>query len=191
MLLEKLPPYNLEAEQAVLGSMLIDKEAVYVALELLKAEDFYKEAHQLLFGAIVGLESRGEPVDMVTLTEELHRLNEVEKVGGVGYVAEIANIVPTAANVRHYAEIVAEKSILRQLIRVTTNIANRCYEDQEETHDLLDSAERMILEIAEERKFTGLVPLKEVLGDTLEKIEYLAGNKGNITGVPSLPIWIT
>ncbi|HHZ16710.1 MAG TPA: replicative DNA helicase [Clostridia bacterium] len=185
MLLEKLPPYNLEAEQAVLGSMLIDKEAVYVALELLKAEDFYKEAHQLLFGAIVGLESRGEPVDMVTLTEELHRLNEVEKVGGVGYVAEIANIVPTAANVRHYAEIVAEKSILRQLIRVTTNIANRCYEDQEETHDLLDSAERMILEIAEERKFTGLVPLKEVLGDTLEKIEYLAGNKGNITGVPS------
>ncbi len=185
MLLEKLPPYNLEAEQAVLGSMMIDKEAVYIALEMLETEDFYKEAHQLLFATIVSLEAKAEPVDMVTLTEELHRQNSVEKVGGVGYIAEVANVVPTAANVRHYAEIVAEKAILRKLIRVSTNIANRCYEDQEETHDLLDSAERMILEIADNRNFSGLVPLKQVLGETLEKIEFLAGNKGNITGVPS------
>jgi len=185
MLLEKMPPYNLEAEQAVLGSMLIDKEAVYIALEILQPEDFYKEAHQLLFAAIVGLEAKGEPVDMVTLTEELHRLNEVEKVGGVGYVAEVANVVPTAANVRHYAEIVAEKSILRKLIRVSTNIANRCYEDQEDTRELLDNAEKLILEIADERIFSGLVPLKRVLSETLEKIEYMSAHKGNITGIPS------
>jgi replicative DNA helicase len=185
MLLEKLPPYNLEAEQAVLGSMMIDKEAVYIALEVLQPEDFYKEAHQILFTTIVGLEAKGDPVDMVTLTEELHRLNEVEKVGGIGYVAEVANVVPTAANARHYAEIVAEKSILRKLIRVSTNIANRCYEDQEETRELLDNAEKMILEIADERNFSGLVPLKQVLGETLEKIEYMSGNKGNITGIPS------
>lgn len=185
MLLEKLPPYNLEAEQAVLGSMMIDKEAVYIALEILEAEDFYKEAHQLLFTTIVNLEAKAEPVDMVTLTEELHRQNSVEKIGGVGYIAEVANVVPTAANARHYAEIVAEKAILRKLIRVSTNIANRCYEDQEETCDLLDSAEKMILEIADNRNFSGLVPLKKVLSDTLEKIEFMAGNKGNITGIPS------
>jgi replicative DNA helicase len=185
MLLEKMPPYNLEAEQAVLGSMMIDKEAVYIALEILQPEDFYKEAHQILFSTIVGLEAKGEPVDMVTLTEELHRLNEVEKVGGVGYVAEVANVVPTAANARHYAEIVAEKSILRKLIRVSTNIANRCYEDQEDTRELLDNAEKMILEIADERNFSGLVPLKQVLGETLEKIEYMSAHKGNITGIPS------
>jgi replicative DNA helicase len=185
MLLEKLPPYNAEAEQAVLGSMMIDKEAVYIALEILQAEDFYKDANQIIFTTMVNLEAQGEPIDMITLTEELHRQNSMEKVGGVGYIAEVANIVPTAANVRHYAEIVVEKAILRRLIRVSTNIANRCYEDQEDTHDLLDRAEKMILEIAENRSFSGLVPLKQVLGTTLEKIEYLASNKGNITGVPS------
>jgi replicative DNA helicase len=185
MLLEKLPPYNMDAEQAILGSMMIDKEAVYIAIEMLEAEDFYKEANQIIFSTIVALETEGEPVDMVTLTEELHRQNSVEKVGGVGYIAEVANIVPTAANASHYAEIVAEKSLLRKLIRVATNIANRCYEDQEDTHDLLDSAERMILEIAENRNFSGLIPIKQVLSTTLEKIEQLANRKGNITGVPS------
>lgn len=185
MLLEKLPPYNLEAEQAVLGSMMLDKEAVYTALELLEPEDFYKEAHQLIFAAIIHLETQGQPIDMITLTEELHRQNSIEKIGGVGYIAEVANIVPTAANIRHYAEIVEGKTILRKLIRVSTNIANRCYEDEEDTYELLDNAEKLILEIAENRNFSGLIPLKQVLGTTLEKIEYLANNKGNITGVPS------
>lgn len=185
MLLEKLPPYNMEAEQAILGSMMIDKEAVYIALEMLEAEDFYKEANQIIYSLIVSLEAKGEPVDMITLTEELHRRNSVEKVGGVGYIAEVANIVPTAANARHYAEIVAQKALLRKLIRVSTNIANRCYEDQEDSHELLDSAERMILEIAGNRNVSGLLPIKQVLSSALEKIEYLANNKGSITGVPS------
>ena len=122
---------------------------------------------------------------MITLTEELHRQNNMEKIGGVGYIAEVANLVPTAANVRHYAEIVVEKAILRKMIRVSTNIVNRCYEECEDTHDLLDQAEKMILEIAEDRSFSGLIPLKQVLGATLEKIEALAGNKNNLTGVPS------
>ncbi|MDD4047403.1 MAG: replicative DNA helicase [Clostridia bacterium] len=185
VLLEKMPPYNLEAEQAVLGSMMIDKEAVYIALEILQAEDFYKEANQIMYSTIVELEAKGEPVDMITLTEELHRRGSVEKVGGVGYISEIANVVPTAANVQRYAEIVVEKSILRRLIRVSTNIANRCYEDQEDTHELLDKAEKMIFEIAENRNFSGLIPLKQVLSSTLEKIEYLANRKGSVTGVPS------
>lgn len=185
MLLEKLPPYNAEAEQAVLGSMMLDKEAVYIALEILQAEDFYKDANQIMFTTMVNLEAQGEPIDMITLTEELHRQNNMEKIGGVGYIAEVANLVPTAANVRHYAEIVVEKAILRKMIRVSTNIVNRCYEECEDTHDLLDQAEKMILEIAEDRSFSGLIPLKQVLGATLEKIEALAGNKNNLTGVPS------
>jgi replicative DNA helicase len=185
MLLEKLPPYNLEAEQAVLGSMMLDREAVYIAIELLVAEDFYKEAHQIIFSTLLNLEAAGQPIDMITLTEELHKQNSMGKIGGVGYIAEIANIVPTAANVRHYAEIVVEKAILRKLIRVTTNIANRCYEEQEDTHVLLDQAEKMILEIAENRNSLGLTPIKQILSTTLEKIEYLANHKGNITGVPS------
>ena len=185
ILLEKMPPHNLEAEQAVLGSMMIDREAIYTATSILLPEDFYKEAHQIIYQALLDLDLKGEPVDMITLTEELRRKNNLDKVGGIGYIAAIANTVPTAANARYYADIVAEKAILRSLIRSTTNIANRCYEDQEDTYELLDNAEKMVLEIAGKRNTTGLIPLKNVLSDTLEKIEYLAGKKGNITGIPS------
>jgi len=184
-ILERVPPYNLEAEQALLGSMMIDREAVYIAMELVQAEHFYKEAHQVIFTAILSLESRGEPVDMITLTEELRQQNSLEKVGGVSYIAALANAVPTAANARYYASIVEEKAILRSLIRFANSIASRCYEDSEDTHQLLDSAEQAILEIAGHRNTGGLLPIKQVLGETLEKIEYLANKKGSITGVPS------
>ncbi|MCR4440613.1 MAG: replicative DNA helicase [Peptococcaceae bacterium] len=184
-MLEKIPPHNLEAEQAVLGSMMIDKEAVYTAVGILVPEDFYKESHQIIYSSLLSLESKGEPIDMITLTEELRQQNNLEKVGGVGYIATIANAVPTAANVRHYATIVAEKAVLRKLIRFSTNIANRCFEDQEDTFELLDDAERKILEIATKRSSDDLVPLKKVLSDTLEKIEMLASQKGSVTGVPS------
>jgi len=185
VLLEKIIPHNLEAEQAVLGSMMIDKEAQYTAVEILQAEDFYKDSHQVIFKSLLSLDAKGEPADMITLTEELRQQNNLEKSGGVGYIAAIANTVPTAANVRHYANIVAEKAVLRSLIKSSTNIANRCYEDQEDTYELLDSAEKMILEIADRRNTNGLVPLKDALSDTLEKIEYLANKKGSVTGVPS------
>ncbi len=185
VLLEKIIPHNIEAEQAVLGSMMIDKEAQYTVVEILAAEDFYKESHQVIYKSLISLDVKGEPVDMITLTEELRQQNNLERAGGVGYIATIANTVPTAANVRHYANIVVEKSILRGLIRSATSIANRCYEDQEDTYELLDNAEKMILEIAGKRNTNGLVPLKQALNDTLEKIEYLANKKGSVTGVPS------
>lgn len=183
--IERVPPYNLEAEQALLGSMMLDLEAVNIASEILQPEDFYRESHRVIFLALLDLEVRGEPIDMITLTEELRQQNNLEKVGGVSYVATLANIVPSAANARYYANIIEEKAILRRLIQFANNIASRCYEDSEETHELLDSAERAILEIAGNRSTGGLVPVKEVIGDTLEKIEYLAGKKGSITGVPS------
>ncbi|MFY9175109.1 MAG: replicative DNA helicase [Peptococcia bacterium] len=184
-MIERVPPYNLEAEQALLGSMMLDLEAVNIASEILQPEDFYRESHRVIFLALLDLEVRGEPIDMITLTEELRQQNNLEKVGGVSYVATLANIVPSAANARYYANIIEEKAILRRLIQFANNIASRCYEDSEETHELLDSAERAILEIAGNRSTGGLVPVKEVIGDTLEKIEYLAGKKGRITGVPS------
>jgi len=184
-MMEKIPPHNLEAEQAVLGSMMIDKEAVYTVLGILSPEDFYKESHQIIYNSLLSLEAKGEPIDMITLTEELRQDNNLEKVGGVGYIATIANAVPTAANVGHYASIVYEKAVLRKLIRVSTNIANRCFEDREDTFELLDDAERKILEIATKRSSDDLVPLKRVLSDTLEKIEMLASQKGSVTGVPS------
>jgi replicative DNA helicase len=185
ILLEKLPPHNIEAEQAVLGSMMIDRETVYSVLEILQPDDFYKEANQIIFKALLSLEQKREPIDMITVTEELRQLGSLERVGGVGYIAFVANAVPTAANARHYAEIVKEKSILRKLIRTATTIANRGYEDQEDAYELLDNAERMIMEIAGQRNSSGLVPIKEVLSETLEKIEYLANKKGTITGVPA------
>lgn len=185
ILLEKIPPHNIEAEQAVLGAMMMDRDAVYTAMEKLVAEDFYKEAHRIVFGVILDLEKKGEPVDMIVLTEELRRQNVLERIGGIGYVAALGNFVPTAANVAHYANIVEEKSILRRLIRVSTQIASRCYEDQEETMLLLDSAEKLIMEIAMDKNSEGLVPIRKVLGDTLERLEFLSANKGQVTGVPS------
>lgn len=185
ILLEKIPPHNLEAEQAVLGSMMIDKEAIYAAMENLVPEDFYKEAHQIIYSTLQMLEAKGEPIDMIVLTEELRRQNNLDRIGGIGYIATLANTVPTAANIRHYADIVEEKAILRKLIRFTTQIASRCYEDQEETMELLDNAEKMILEIASNRNSDGLVSIKTVLSNTLEKIEHMSNNRGNITGVPS------
>lgn len=185
ILLEKIPPHNLEAEQAVLGAMMIDKEAIYAAMENLVPEDFYKEAHQIIYSVLQTLEAKGEPVDMIVLTEELRRQNNLERIGGIGYIATLANTVPTAANIRHYAGIVEEKAILRKLIRYSTQIASRCYEDQEDTMELLDNAEKMILEIASNRNSDGLVSIKTVLSHTLEKIEQMSNNKGNVTGVPS------
>lgn len=185
ILLEKIPPHNLEAEQAVLGSMMIDKEAIYAAMENLVPEDFYKEAHQIIYSTLQMLEAKAEPIDMIVLTEELRRQNNLDRIGGIGYIATLANTVPTAANIRHYADIVEEKAVLRKLIRFTTQIASRCYEDQEETMELLDNAEKMILEIASNRNSDGLVSIKTVLSNTLEKIEHMSNNRGNITGVPS------
>lgn len=185
VMLDKIPPYNIEAELAVLGAMILDREAIYTAIETILPEYFYKDANQILFRTIISLDAKNEPVDMITLTEELREQNSLEKVGGVSYVAAVANSVPTAANVGHYANIVAEKAILRSLIRYSTDIANRCYEAQEDAIVLLDRAEQMILEIAGKRNAGNLIHIKQILGETLEKIEYLSKKKGSITGVPS------
>lgn len=183
--LEKVPPQNLDAEQSVLGAMLIDKDAVVKAIEVLKPEDFYRDANGHIFKAVVNLFDRGEAVDLITLSEELRQIGLLDQVGGIAYVAGLANAVPTSANIEHYAKIVEEKSLLRNLIRVSTRIAQLGYEGEEDVESLLDKAEQMVFELSQRKTYAGMVPLKTVLMNTFERIEYLHQNKGGITGVPS------
>jgi len=183
--LEKVPPQNLDAEQSVLGAMLIDKDAVVKAIEVLKPEDFYRDANGHIFKAVVNLFDRGEAVDLITLSEELRQIGLLDQIGGIAYVAGLANAVPTSANIEHYAKIVEEKSLLRNLIRVSTRIAQLGYEGEEDVESLLDKAEQMVFELSQRKTYAGMVPLKTVLMNTFERIEYLHQNKGGITGVPS------
>lgn len=185
MLEKRVPPQNIEAEQAVLGAMLIDKEAIIQVSEILTNIDFYREAHRVIFEAMLELYNKHEAVDMVTVTEILKRDNKLGDIGGLAYITSLANVVVTAANVKYHADIVAEKSVLRQLVRVATEIAARGYEANEDVGTLLDTAERRILEISNRNKKTDFTPINKVLMTTVQNIEKLINNKGGLTGLPS------
>ncbi|MDI6823330.1 MAG: replicative DNA helicase [Bacillota bacterium] len=182
--IEKLPPQSVEAEQSVLGAMLLEKEAIVKAAEVVRPEDFYREAHRIIYGAILALYERGEAVDLVTLCEELRRQGSLEEVGGASYLTTLANLVPTTANVEYYARIVEEKSLLRQLIRTCTEVVSHCYEAQEEVNRLLDDAERRITELSLRRSSQGFVRLKDVLMTTLDRLMQMV-ESGQGTGIPS------
>ncbi|WP_423806802.1 replicative DNA helicase [Phascolarctobacterium succinatutens] len=182
---ERVPPQNIEAEQAVLGAMLIDKEAIAKATEVLSADDFYREAHRVIFSAMLELYNKNEAVDMVTVTEILKRDNKLEDIGGIAYITSLANVVLTAANVKYHAEIVAEKSVLRQLVRVSTEIAAMGYEANEDVGTLLDTAESRILEISNRKKKNDFTAINDILMDSVQSIESLLQNKGGLTGLPA------
>jgi len=184
--LEKLPPQNTEAEMAVLGSMLIEEDAISVAVEHLSADDFYKEAHKKIFSSIVHLYDQRKAVDLITLVEKLKNDNALEEVGGASYLAGLTNVVPTAANVAHYARIVKEKNILRLLINHATQIVTDAYETEEGVNQVLDRAEKMIFEIADNRVGkAGFISIKDVIKDSIETIDKLYQNKAHVTGVPT------
>ena len=183
MLIERVPPQNLEAEQAVLGAMLIEKEAIARVTELLKGGDFYREAHRLIFEAMLDLYNRNEAVDMITVIELLKREDNLEKVGGIAYVTSLANSVPTAANVHYHAKIVEEKALLRQLIQTSTQIAALGYEGSEEVSQIVDQAEKMILEVSNRRIGGDFTPIKSIVLDAFGKIEQLYESRGGITGL--------
>lgn len=185
MIEERVPPQNIEAEQAVLGAMLIDKEAIAKATEVLSADDFYREAHRVIFSAMLELYNKNEAVDMVTVTEILKRDNKLEDIGGIAYITSLANVVLTAANVKYHAEIVAEKSVLRQLVRVSTEIAAMGYEANEDVGTLLDTAESRILEISNRKKKNDFTAINDILMDSVQSIESLLQNKGGFTGLPA------
>ncbi|RLA96675.1 MAG: replicative DNA helicase [Deltaproteobacteria bacterium] len=181
----KVPPHSLEAEQSVLGGIIIDNEAMNRVLELLRPGDFYKEAHQRIFGAMISLFERGEPLDLITLTNELKRSKDLERIGGATYLAQLADAVPTAANIAYYAKIVKEKALLRRLIAAATDIVTECYREGQDIEELLDQAEQAIFSISQFRVRPAFFPIKEVLKEAFRSIERLYEKKELITGVPS------
>lgn len=185
LLLDKIPPQNLDAEQAVLGSLMLSQEAILKAIEIVQPRDFYKEAHGLIYEAILGLTDKGEPVDIVTVAEELMQRGLLEKVGGAAYIASLAEVVPTSANIEYYAKIVEEKALLRNLIEISSKIRALGFEWDEEPEKLIDQAEKLIFELAQKKNSQGFSSIHEILMQTFERIEYLYAQKGEVTGVPS------
>lgn len=182
---DRVPPQNIEAEQSVLGAMLIEKEAIPKVMEILRDTDFYREAHRVIFNAMLELYNKNEAVDMITVTEILKRDNKLEDVGGIAYVTSLANAVPTAANVTYHASIIEEKSILRQLVSVSTQIASMGYEANDDVKNIIDSAESKILEISNRKKTADFTPINEIVLDSFKSIEALMGNKSGLTGLPT------
>lgn len=182
-MLDRIPPQNIEAEQAVLGAMLIEREAISKVAELLRPEDCYREAHRLIYNAMLELFNKNDAVDMVTVIEFLRKEDKLEAAGGIAYVTSLANSVPTAANVLYHARIVEEKALLRQLINAATNIAGMGYEGSEEVASILDSAEKMILSVSSRKMGGEFTPIKSIIFDAFNKIEQLYASKGSITGL--------
>ena len=181
----RVPPQAVDAEVAVLGAMMLDNSAVGVAAELLDEQVFYRMAHRKIFNAIMSLFARDEAVDLVTVTQELKKKKNLDDVGGAAYLSTVLGSVATTANVRYHAKIVLEKSVLRRLITVATEIAQEAYDMGGEAGDILDRAEHMIFEIAESRVRRDFVPMREILKHSFEVIEELYRRKEHITGIPS------
>jgi replicative DNA helicase len=185
LFLDRVPPQNVEAEQAVLGAILLHSEALITAMERLSGEDFYRPTHQRIYEAMIELAEGDEPVDLITLTAKLQDKQQLEDIGGVTYLSELANAVPTAANVDHYAAIVEEKSMLRRLIRAATQIVSNGYASSDDVGDLLSEAEARIFEISQRRSSSGFISIRDVLMDVFERVEFLYSHKGGSTGIPS------
>jgi replicative DNA helicase len=182
---QKIPPQNLAAEQSVIGSMLLDKNAVVHVIEILNPESFYRDAHRFIYESILDLFDRGEPIDLVTVTEALRKAGKLDAVGGAVYVADLINSVPTAANIEHYAKIVEEKYILRRMIETGTGIITSAFSDPEDVNQVLDDAEKNIFDIAMKRSRDGFHKIDSVIKKVLDKIDSLYGKKEQITGTPS------
>jgi len=185
MFMDRVPPQNIEAEQAVLGAILIQSEALITAMERVTSDDFYRGSHQRIFEAIVELAEEQEPVDLITLTARLQDKQQLEEVGGVTYLSQLANAVPTAANIDYYAAIVEEKSMLRRLIRTATQIVSDGYANSEDVGAMLSDAEARILEISQRRTSSGFIGIRDVLMEVFERVEHLYSHKGGSTGIPS------
>jgi replicative DNA helicase len=183
--LDKIPPQNLEAEMAVLGSMLLDEDAISVACELLDIGSFYKDSHKKIFEAMLDLYNANKAVDLITLTDGLKKNGLLEEIGGVSFLTALANSVPTAANINNYVNIVKEKSILRTLISNATRIVSLCYESEGNIDEVVDSAERFIFEVSDRKTHGTYLHLKEIVKDSIETIDILYQKKAHVTGIPT------
>jgi replicative DNA helicase len=183
--LRKLPPQSIEAEEALLGAILLDNTAIDRALELVAPDDFYRESHRKIMRAMVDLSQRSEPVDLITLADALKSRGELPAVGGAAYLAELADKVPTAANTAHYARIVRHKAVLRSLIMTATEIASQGYESTADVDQFLDQAEHKIFEISERKVRQSFFRIREIMVDSMKAIEQLYERKELVTGVPT------
>ena len=185
MELGKIPPNDIEAEQAVIGSMLTDKDAVISAIEILKEEDFYREDNKTIYEAILNLYNRSEPIDIITLKSELTSMGMFDKIGGLEYIVGLPDKVPTTANVEKYISIVKEKSELRRLIKAANEIIEEGYDPTENIDDIMNSAEKKIFNIMQDKDQKSYSPIKDVLIDTFTELEQLYNQKQHVTGVPT------
>ena len=184
-LIKRIMPNSLEAEQSVIGSMIMDKDAIVVAMEILVQDDFYHQQYGLVFQAMIDLFNDSQPVDLVTLQERLKAMNVPPEVSSLEFVSELIAAVPTSANIKSYAQIVKDKAVLRHLIKETEAIENECYAGQGELEDILADTEKRIFNLLQNRGGGDYVPIKEVVLNALERIELASKTQGNVTGIPT------
>ena len=182
-MIEKIPPQNIEAEMAVLGSMLLDHEAISQAIELLSTDCFYRESHKKIYSAVIKLFDENKGVDIITLIEELKKTNSLDEVGGPAYITSLTSYVPTSANLIHYANIVKEKMLLRKLINAATQIVSQTYDASQEVDNIIDRAEQLIFDVSSTKVESTFSPLREIIKNSIETIDNLYQRKENITGI--------
>ena len=181
--ISRIPPHSVESEQSILGSIILDKDAIITVAETINPSDFYKEAHKIIYESMLNLNSNNEPIDLITLIEELRKEGHLDNVGGISYLTSLSTIVPTTSDVKYYANIVKEKSVMRQLIKASNEIINLGYDASTDVQEILDKAEKNIFDISQEKASDDIQPINVVLQDTLDMIERLCTEKSDVTGI--------
>ena len=182
---ENVPPQDIEAEQAVLGAIFLDAEALVEAMAQIEPQDFYRRAHQIVFRSMIALNDRNENIDIITLKSQIESENTLEDVGGISYLTELSQVTPTASGVAHYAKIVKDKSTLRELIQAATKIVKEGYSQEGSVEEIVEAAEKGILNVSEKRNSTGFQAIADVLNSTMEHIDRLSQQNEDITGLPT------
>lgn len=183
--IDRLPPQNIEAEEFVLGAIILDNEALSKIIEIINVDDFYKDSHKHIFKAMTELFNKNEPIDIVTLVDYLRKTGEIEQIGGIGYLSSLANSIPTSANIKYHAKIIREKSLLRTLIRAGTDVITRVYEDSMDVDEMVDYAEKIIFDIANKKIKEPFSTIRDVMKGTIKTIDQLYERKEVISGASS------
>ncbi|MCM1262305.1 MAG: replicative DNA helicase [Butyrivibrio sp.] len=182
-LLKRILPHSIEAEQSVIGSMIMDKEAIVIASEIITGDDFYSKQYGIVFEAMIELNDEGRPVDLITLQDRLKEKDVPPEVSSLEFVRELITTVPTSANIKYYANIVAEKSVLRRLIKLNEEIANTCYAGKESLEVILEDTEKRVFDLVQRRNTGEFVSIREIVMNAMDRIERASHNKGNVTGI--------
>ena len=181
--LKRVLPHSMEAEQSVIGSMIMDREAIVVAYEMISGDDFYNKSYGVLFDSMVELNDQGQPVDVVTLQNRLKEKDVPPEVASLEFIRDLITAVPTSANIKYYATIVSEKAVLRKLIRLTEEIANNCYSEKDGLEVILEDTEKRVFDLVQRRNTGDFVPIREVVMNAMDKIEKASHSNGNVTGI--------